>query len=190
MLASNLHINPPVAPSLPVADTATYSPDEVPSCGGHGTFEILAITRFLEEHGIECCIVGVSALIYYGAGRVRDVCSLLMLQTDFSPRLTKDFCIGMGSLRPRHQSQRSCCSSFLRTYIRQDSPCTSTLDLTSLLARPYLPPIQREGNSFLFCPYARPRRSHSFRSLPNTTQLNRPTISHIANLNAKLPGHE
>lgn len=89
MLASNIHINPPVPPSLPVADPATYSPDEVPSCGGHGTLEILTITRFLEEHGIECCIVGVSALIYYGAGRVRDVCFvLLMLQTDFSPKLT------------------------------------------------------------------------------------------------------
>lgn len=77
MLASNIHINPPVSPSLPVADPATYSPDEVPSCGGHGTLEILAIIRFLEEHGIECCIVGVSALIFYGAGRVRDVCFFL-----------------------------------------------------------------------------------------------------------------
>lgn len=100
MLASNIHINPPVPPSLPVADPATYSPDEVPSCGGHGTLEILTITRFLEEHGIECCIVGVSALIYYGAGRVRDVSSFAYASNGLFSEADKTTCIGMGSLRP------------------------------------------------------------------------------------------
>ncbi|KAJ5673756.1 hypothetical protein N7462_009195 [Penicillium macrosclerotiorum] len=71
MLAPNFQLNS-VPPPLPVNDTPTYSPGEVPSCGGHGTLEILAVTRFLESRGIECCIVGVSALIFYGAGRVRD----------------------------------------------------------------------------------------------------------------------
>ncbi|KAJ5635118.1 uncharacterized protein N7484_008431 [Penicillium longicatenatum] len=71
MLAPNFHVNAPVPPD-PVGKAPTYSPDEVPSCGGHGTLEILEVTRYLEKHGIECCIVGVSALIFYGAGRVRD----------------------------------------------------------------------------------------------------------------------
>lgn len=74
MLASNYQLKPPQVPSRPVVDkNPTYNPDEVPSCGGHGTYEILEVTRFLEQHGIECCLVGVSALIFYGAGRVRNV---------------------------------------------------------------------------------------------------------------------
>lgn len=72
MLAPNFHVNAPVPPD-PVEKAPTYSPDEVPSCGGHGTLEILEVTRYLENNGIECCIVGVSALMFYGAGRVRDV---------------------------------------------------------------------------------------------------------------------
>lgn len=107
MLASNIHITPPVQSSLPGPDTSNYSPDEVPSCGGHGTLEILSVTRFLEEHGIECCIVGVSALIYYGAGRVRDVrevkfsfsCSTaLVLKAD--NRLLSN-AVGVGPMRSR-----------------------------------------------------------------------------------------
>jgi len=49
--------------------------DEEPSFGGHGTLEILQVTKLLEGAGITCCIVGISALIYYGAGRVRRVSS-------------------------------------------------------------------------------------------------------------------
>ncbi|KAJ5112377.1 hypothetical protein N7532_000422 [Penicillium argentinense] len=70
MLAPNFQFTVPTVP--PVEEAPTYSPDQVPSCGGHGTLEILEVTRFLEAHGIECCVVGVSALIFYGAGRVRD----------------------------------------------------------------------------------------------------------------------
>jgi hypothetical protein len=47
--------------------------DELPSCGGHGTLEILEVTQTLSEAGITCCLVGISALIYYGAGRGRRV---------------------------------------------------------------------------------------------------------------------
>jgi len=47
--------------------------DELPSCGGHGTLEILQVTELLRGAGIICCLVGISALIYYGAGRVRKV---------------------------------------------------------------------------------------------------------------------
>ncbi|KAF2757515.1 hypothetical protein EJ05DRAFT_511314 [Pseudovirgaria hyperparasitica] len=42
------------------------------SCGGHGTFEIRDVTCLLEQNGIPCCVVGVSALMFYGALRVRD----------------------------------------------------------------------------------------------------------------------
>lgn len=49
--------------------------DATPSYGGHGTLEILEITQTLEKAGITCCIVGISALIYYGAGRGRRVSS-------------------------------------------------------------------------------------------------------------------
>lgn len=72
MLAPKLQLNSPLS-NPPVGKTPTYRPEEVPSCGGHGTYEMLEVTRFLEHHGIECCLVGVSALIFYGAGRVRNV---------------------------------------------------------------------------------------------------------------------
>lgn len=88
MLAPNFHVNAPVPPD-PVEKAPTYSPDEVPSCGGHGTLEILEVTRYLEDNGIECCIVGVSALMFYGAGRVRDVWPSILslcLQASERPR--------------------------------------------------------------------------------------------------------
>lgn len=50
---------------------STYS-DEEASNRGHGTDDTLVVTRILEEHGIPCCLVGISALVFYGAGRVRD----------------------------------------------------------------------------------------------------------------------
>ncbi|KAH8727151.1 hypothetical protein GQ44DRAFT_649498 [Phaeosphaeriaceae sp. PMI808] len=46
--------------------------DEVPSFGGHGTLEMLEVTQLLNGAGITCCMVGICALIYYGAGRVRN----------------------------------------------------------------------------------------------------------------------
>lgn len=44
------------------------------SCGGHGTYEAKELIDMLEEHGIICCLVGVSALVFYGAERMRHVC--------------------------------------------------------------------------------------------------------------------
>jgi len=41
--------------------------DELPSCGGHGTLEALQVIQLLEGAGITCCMVGPSALMYYGA---------------------------------------------------------------------------------------------------------------------------
>ncbi|KAG7405410.1 hypothetical protein Forpe1208_v014876 [Fusarium oxysporum f. sp. rapae] len=46
------------------------------SNGGRGTDDTLAVTRILEASDIPCCLVGISALIFYGAARVRPVCVL------------------------------------------------------------------------------------------------------------------
>ena len=43
------------------------------SCNGHGTLEILELTKILEEAGIPCCLVGVSALRYFGVPRMANV---------------------------------------------------------------------------------------------------------------------
>jgi hypothetical protein len=47
--------------------------DEMASFGGHGTLEMLEVTQILNGAGIICCMVGICALKYYGAGRVRNV---------------------------------------------------------------------------------------------------------------------
>ena len=52
------------------------SRDKEASCGGHGITEILRLMQILEGGGVgPCCGVGVSALMCYGASRVRFVCS-------------------------------------------------------------------------------------------------------------------
>lgn len=55
------------------SDTWSIHSNESASNWGHGTDDTLAVTRVLEKHGIDCCLVGVAALVFYGAGRVRDV---------------------------------------------------------------------------------------------------------------------
>ena len=35
--------------------------------------DTLTVTQVLEQHGIPCCLVGIAALVFYGAGRVCDV---------------------------------------------------------------------------------------------------------------------
>lgn len=55
------------------SDTWSIHSNERASNGGYGTDDTLAVTHILEEHDIPCCIVGISALVFYGAGRVRDV---------------------------------------------------------------------------------------------------------------------
>ncbi|KAH7314337.1 hypothetical protein BKA65DRAFT_609793 [Rhexocercosporidium sp. MPI-PUGE-AT-0058] len=51
---------------------ASYSPDDVdPSSEGHGTLEILEVIKIFEAASIPCCVVGISALNYYGAWRKR-----------------------------------------------------------------------------------------------------------------------
>jgi hypothetical protein len=40
-----------------------------------GVEEILAVIKMLESAGVPCCMVAEPALIYYGTGRVKTVCS-------------------------------------------------------------------------------------------------------------------
>lgn len=47
--------------------------DRAPSNHHSGTAEILEVTQILEAAHIPCCIVGVKALRYFGAGRVDEV---------------------------------------------------------------------------------------------------------------------
>ncbi|KLJ06478.1 hypothetical protein EMPG_10125 [Blastomyces silverae] len=53
-----------------------FPPGEVVHCEDSGTFgggphEILEVTKLLESVSIPCCLLGVAALRYYGAGRVQ-----------------------------------------------------------------------------------------------------------------------
>ncbi|KAI0205495.1 hypothetical protein F4808DRAFT_472195 [Astrocystis sublimbata] len=58
---------PPPSTSVPLEGD-----DEKPaSNGGHGTDDALRVTRILEDANIPCCLVGISALIFYGAARTR-----------------------------------------------------------------------------------------------------------------------
>ncbi|KAL1967539.1 hypothetical protein VTN77DRAFT_3054 [Rasamsonia byssochlamydoides] len=45
--------------------------DALASDGGYGTPDILKVIKIFKSSGITCCLAGISALIYYGAGRVR-----------------------------------------------------------------------------------------------------------------------
>jgi len=40
----------------------------------HGVENILRVTQLLEASNIYCCLIGISALIFSGTARVRDVC--------------------------------------------------------------------------------------------------------------------
>lgn len=55
------------------SDTESVYSNERASNRGSGTDETLAVTRVLEEHDIPCCLVGISALVFYGPGRARNV---------------------------------------------------------------------------------------------------------------------
>ncbi|KZM19283.1 hypothetical protein ST47_g9573 [Ascochyta rabiei] len=48
--------------------------DRQASSGGHGTLEIRDVTKVLEQNQIPCCVVGVSALMFYGVPRKWEIC--------------------------------------------------------------------------------------------------------------------
>lgn len=81
-----------VQPKAPDWDPEDDMDLEPASCGGHGTLEMLELSRLLEENGIICAFCSVSALIYYGAGRVRDVSTFLSLfrRLSITPRFAAD----------------------------------------------------------------------------------------------------
>lgn len=54
-------------------------PTDAEATFGGGTLEILEITKTLENASIPCCILGISALKYYGAGRIRFVSGFITL---------------------------------------------------------------------------------------------------------------
>ncbi|KAJ2899147.1 UDP-glucose 6-dehydrogenase [Zalerion maritima] len=60
---------PDVMPHPPIPK---FPNDSLASFGGHGTLEALQVTDMLEQEGIPACMCGVSALIYYGARRLRE----------------------------------------------------------------------------------------------------------------------
>ena len=68
-----MSITQPVTP-----DTVDTSAEREASGNGHGTLEILEIIQAFDKAGIASCIVGVSALMYFGARRVRDVSCLIL----------------------------------------------------------------------------------------------------------------
>jgi hypothetical protein len=55
------------------SDTESTYSNESASNHGYGTDDTLAVTQVLEQHDIPCCLVGIAALVFYGAGRLRDV---------------------------------------------------------------------------------------------------------------------
>jgi hypothetical protein len=55
--------------------------DVYPSCGGHGTLEILEVIKILKSADIPCCVVGISALRYFGADRFERCEYSFMIQT-------------------------------------------------------------------------------------------------------------
>ncbi|KAF1813840.1 hypothetical protein P152DRAFT_433382 [Eremomyces bilateralis CBS 781.70] len=60
------------------SDSPLVPGNGVASCGGHGTDEVLEVTQLLENHRITCCIGGASALIFYGAERVRHTWEIIV----------------------------------------------------------------------------------------------------------------
>lgn len=63
---------PPVPAAVACGKTTT-SGHRVGQQNGHKTLEVLEITRMLEQE-TPCCLIGSSALIFYGAPRIRGVC--------------------------------------------------------------------------------------------------------------------
>ena len=65
--------------TLPRTQTVDISGERVASGRGHGTLEILEVVKTFEKADIAGCIMGVSALMYFGARRVRDISYILQL---------------------------------------------------------------------------------------------------------------
>ena len=65
---------PRIMPPAPDMSIYPKFPDnKLASFWGPGTLEVKKVARNFKDAGIVCCVCGVGALIFYGAGRVRSV---------------------------------------------------------------------------------------------------------------------
>ncbi|KAI1990694.1 hypothetical protein LOZ53_003155 [Ophidiomyces ophidiicola] len=69
--ASSCSCKDPEPPPIVTLPSFGFPGDSPPSLYGTGTPDVLKVIKILENAGICCCLVGVSALKYYGAERVR-----------------------------------------------------------------------------------------------------------------------
>ncbi|KAF7511789.1 hypothetical protein GJ744_003520 [Endocarpon pusillum] len=64
------------------------STDKQASGNGHGPLEILEIIKRLDQADIPSCIVGISALMYYGARRGRNGWDICVLTNQFDDTIS------------------------------------------------------------------------------------------------------
>ncbi|KAJ9414865.1 hypothetical protein QL093DRAFT_2449536 [Fusarium oxysporum] len=114
-------------PPPPPFKVASKSRNEKPaSNGGRGTDDALTVTRILEASDIPCCLVGISALIFYGAARVRPVCVLQFLVFAWPTNRLAD------SFAPVHQDWEICIPTELvgkAVQLLQSEPHSAYYDL-------------------------------------------------------------
>ncbi|OJD19166.1 hypothetical protein AJ78_00866 [Emergomyces pasteurianus Ep9510] len=104
--------------SKPIILTVLGLPgDASPSTGG-GTREVLEITKILEDAGICCCLVGISALKYYGAGRVRHVGLGNMVPTHLVEKAAQIFKSEHSKIYQTYPPDRPQLDSLLHTFPR------------------------------------------------------------------------
>ncbi|KAF7549339.1 hypothetical protein G7046_g8379 [Stylonectria norvegica] len=63
-----------MSPPRPSKVAPEFRDEKFASNGGRGTDDALAVTQILEASDIPCCLVGISALIFYGAARDWEIC--------------------------------------------------------------------------------------------------------------------
>lgn len=97
---------------------------------------LLPVTQMLEQHGIPCCLVGIAALVFYGAGRVREVSH----PSTFSSRGLHDLfdIVRLGNLRPNRAYRPSSRVTTIRTTRRAISARQTMVPLQPPLCNPYI----------------------------------------------------
>jgi len=73
-----MRLNPPISKTgfvSPFSDESVqgYPSDRYPR--EEGVEEMVGVVKMLENAGVACCMVAEPALIYYGTGRIKTVCS-------------------------------------------------------------------------------------------------------------------
>ena len=122
---------------------STYSNECASNCG-YGTDDTLTVTKVLEQHGIPCCLVGIAALIFYGAGRVRDVSHSGALSLFKQRLIYLSHVAGLGDLRSNRAHGPGSRAITIRTILNTVSPSQTMALLQSLLSYPHIPPVQKQ----------------------------------------------